>query len=444
MIQVYEYFISHHLSKAFESLFGSVTCLPGCFCMYRIRTPVKGTPVLITKGIIEDYSECIVDTLHKKNLLSLGEDRYLTTLMLKHFPQLKITFIRDAKCLTNAPETWAVLLSQRRRWINSTVHNLVELLFLNDLCGFMCFSMRFVVLIDLFSTMVQPAMIIYLFYLIFCIIFPEEDSVFPWVSLLMLAFTYGLQIIIFILRGAFQHIGWIVIYILAMPIFSMFIPLYSFWHFDDFSWGNTRRILGEKGKVKLVGDEENDELIEDIPTKLWSEYEKELNDALFEAERNGNSSDSNTYRNSLGPTEMMSTYESAYGGGMMQYGGSVIGAPTYAGSAYAGSAYGGGSVVNAPAYGYPMQGSSEVNASSEWLLSHNNRDSMAMTSEIDESFNISDEMIMAEVRRIINNSDLMCITKKKVREEVSEHFGVDLSSRRDYINHCIELALEER
>lgn len=43
MIQVYEYFISHHLAKAFESLFGSVTCLPGwyvyprhdhilCFC----------------------------------------------------------------------------------------------------------------------------------------------------------------------------------------------------------------------------------------------------------------------------------------------------------------------------------------------------------------------------------------------------------------------------
>lgn len=29
MIQVYEYYISHHLAKAFESLFGSVTCLPG-------------------------------------------------------------------------------------------------------------------------------------------------------------------------------------------------------------------------------------------------------------------------------------------------------------------------------------------------------------------------------------------------------------------------------
>ena len=34
-IQVFEYYISHHLGKAFESVFGGVTCLPGCFCMYR-------------------------------------------------------------------------------------------------------------------------------------------------------------------------------------------------------------------------------------------------------------------------------------------------------------------------------------------------------------------------------------------------------------------------
>lgn len=31
LIQVYEYFISHHQAKAFESVFGGVTCLPGCF-----------------------------------------------------------------------------------------------------------------------------------------------------------------------------------------------------------------------------------------------------------------------------------------------------------------------------------------------------------------------------------------------------------------------------
>ena len=36
--------------------------------------------------IIEEYAEPNVDTLHKKNLFSLGEDRFLTTLMMKHFP----------------------------------------------------------------------------------------------------------------------------------------------------------------------------------------------------------------------------------------------------------------------------------------------------------------------------------------------------------------------
>ena len=32
-IQVFEYHIAHHLAKAFESCFGGVTCLPGCFSM---------------------------------------------------------------------------------------------------------------------------------------------------------------------------------------------------------------------------------------------------------------------------------------------------------------------------------------------------------------------------------------------------------------------------
>ena len=73
------------MAKAFESLFGSVTCLPGCFTLYRLRTPDTHKPLFIGNQIIQDYSENRVDTLHMKNLLHLGEDRYLTTLLLKHF-----------------------------------------------------------------------------------------------------------------------------------------------------------------------------------------------------------------------------------------------------------------------------------------------------------------------------------------------------------------------
>lgn len=44
-----------------------------------------------------------------------------------------------------------------------------------------------------------------------------------------------LQVIIFLLKRQWQFIGWLVIYILAFPVYSFFLPLYSFWHFDDFS-----------------------------------------------------------------------------------------------------------------------------------------------------------------------------------------------------------------
>ena len=58
------------------------------FTMYRLRTADKGKPLIISDKIIKDYADCVVDTLHKKNLLSLGEDRYLTTLMTKYFPAM--------------------------------------------------------------------------------------------------------------------------------------------------------------------------------------------------------------------------------------------------------------------------------------------------------------------------------------------------------------------
>ncbi|KAH6899033.1 chitin synthase-domain-containing protein [Thelonectria olida] len=270
MIQVYEYFISHHLAKAFESLFGSVTCLPGCFTMYRLRTADKGKPLIISDDVIKEYSVCDVDTLHKKNLLSLGEDRYLTTLMTKYFPSMAFKFIPDAQCKTAAPESWSVLLSQRRRWINSTIHNLVELMQLKEMCGFCCFSMRFVVLIDLCGTIILPATCGYIGYLIYRI--ATKTGEFPIVSIAMLAGVYGLQALVFILKRQWQHIGWMIIYILAFPIYSFVLPVYSFWNQDNFSWGNTRIVIGEKGNKQVVAVDEEGFDPRSIPLQRWDDY----------------------------------------------------------------------------------------------------------------------------------------------------------------------------
>ncbi|KAJ1888425.1 Chitin synthase 4, partial [Coemansia sp. S17] len=272
MMQVYEYFISHHMAKAFESLFGSVTCLPGCFCMYRLRT-VDGKPLLLAKPVLEAYSELHVDTLHKKNLLSLGEDRYLTTLMMKHFPQYKLKFIQDAKCKTIAPEKWSVLMSQRRRWINSTIHNLAELMFLPNMCGFCFFSMRFVVFLDLFGTVTMPTTLIYFGYLIYIAVTGIADV--GYISLILIGAIYGLQAIIFLLRREWQHIGWMIIYLLAYPLWSFVLPIYSFWHMDDFSWGNTRVVVDD-GKRKIIVSDDKPFDPASIPQRRWMEYEKEL------------------------------------------------------------------------------------------------------------------------------------------------------------------------
>ncbi|RKF84106.1 Chitin synthase 8 [Golovinomyces cichoracearum] len=270
MIQVYEYFISHHLAKAFESLFGSVTCLPGCFSMYRLRTADKGKPLIISDAVINEYSDCVVDTLHKKNLLSLGEDRFLTTLMTKHFPYMSYKFIPDAYASTAAPETWSVLLSQRRRWINSTIHNLAELVWLEEMCGFCCFSMRFVVFIDLFGTLILPATCAYLGYLIYNV--AMDKGQFPLISIIMIAAVYGLQALIFILKRQWQHIGWMIIYMLAFPIYSFVLPVYSFWNQDNFTWGNTRIVIGEKGNKQVVAVEDEGFDPRSIPLQKWDDY----------------------------------------------------------------------------------------------------------------------------------------------------------------------------
>ncbi|KAI9485509.1 MAG: chitin synthase [Benjaminiella poitrasii] len=509
MIQVYEYYISHHLAKAFESLFGSVTCLPGCFCMYRIRTPIKNEPLIISPKIIHDYSDNHVDTLHKKNLLHLGEDRYLTTLMMKHFPQYKMKFTPHAQCKTVAPDRWKVLLSQRRRWINSTIHNLFEVILLPDLCGFCCFSMRFVVLIDLIGTLTLPVSVVYLVYLIYII--ASKTGPIPVLALGMLAGIYGLQALLFILKRQWQHIGWMIFYILAIPVFSFFLPIYSFWHFDDFSWGNTRVVVGDKKQKKIIvaDDEKFDEKM--IPLKKWSVYEQEL----WELGSTGTKETGNTYRshqtygNQSGMFDSRTQYAGSQAGDYDYYrdtnmsvydkqpqrgtrshspmgfgGGGLGGNGSVAGSDYGGlgtqefmmappmlqpamsvhslgpdyavtAASGVGSGRMTPMMSTtsfmmttPQQQSTMMNQS-EYELPM--RPMSQFSVPLSQAGNMmippgfpSDDEILSEIRNILQTANLMSITKKQVREQLSAFFGFDMTPKKEYINTSIEYILQGR
>lgn len=274
-IQVFEYYISHHQAKAFESVFGGVTCLPGCFCMYRIKAP-KGNdgywvPILANPDIVERYSDNEVDTLHKKNLLLLGEDRYLTCLMLKTFPKRKQVFVSKAACKTVVPHKFLVLLSQRRRWINSTVHNLMELVLVKDLCGTFCFSMQFVIFIELIGTLCLPAAITFTIYVIIYAIISHPT---PIMSLILLGIIFGLPgCLIVITVSSLKYVVYFFIYLIALPIWNFVLPTYAFWKFDDFSWGETRTVTGEKKNDHANVDGAFDS--SKILMKRWREWEQE-------------------------------------------------------------------------------------------------------------------------------------------------------------------------
>lgn len=246
MIQVFEYFISHHLNKSFESVFGGVSCLPGCFCLYRIKFKTAGDkyiPVLVNPDIVEEYSENSVQTLHEKNLLLLGEDRFLTTLLLRQFPKRRMIFLPQAICHTDVPESFAVLLSQRRRWINSTVHNLWELMKVKELCGVFCFSMQFVIVLDLIGTLLLPAAVILLGYFIAStILWGSFDPI--AVGMVIGAMALPGVVMIFA-TGNLPYLAWMAIYIIAIPIWNFLLPIYAFSKFDDFTWGETRKVVGD-------------------------------------------------------------------------------------------------------------------------------------------------------------------------------------------------------
>ena len=279
MIQVYEYFISHHLVKAFESVFGGVTCLPGCFSMYRIKTRKDAyndwVPILVKPEIVREYSQTEVHTLHQKNLLLLGEDRFLSTIMLRTFPRRKNIFLPQARCRTVAPDTFSVLLSQRRRWINSTIHNLMELVRVRNLCGTFCFSMQFVVFMDLVGTVVLPVAICLTAALIVNSIIKPPQSFEEAIPLMLLAAVLGLPAILILLATRkVIYVAWMLVYFLALPIWNFVLPVYSFWHFDDFSWGETRRVEGEV--VNKKGHDDKTAVFDgtSIPLRRWEDWER--------------------------------------------------------------------------------------------------------------------------------------------------------------------------
>ena len=282
---------------------------------------------------------------------------------------------------------------------------------MSQLCGFCCFSMRFVIFIDLLSTVVQPVTLAYIVYLL--VLVGTSSTIVPLTSFILLGAIYGLQAIIFILRRKWEMVGWLILYVLAIPVFTFGLPLYAFWHMDDFNWGNTRVVAGEKGKKVVISDEGKFDPAS-IPRKRWEEYQAELWDAQTSKEDTRSEVSGFSYATKPGMNAAVSEYH--YGQSRAN---STVGLPPY-------------DIKNAGNFSRmsfaPTDNRMSQFGGSQFFGNHGE------TEMVDMASMPSDDALLAEIREILRTADLMTVTKKGIKQELERRFNVPRESRRAYID----------
>lgn len=116
--QIFEYAIGHWLQKATEHVIGCVLCSPGCFSLFRGRA-------LMENSVMRKYTTESEEALHYVQY-DQGEDRWLCTLLLKQ--KFRVEYSAASDAYTHAPEGFNEFYNQRRRWVPSTMCNIMDLL----------------------------------------------------------------------------------------------------------------------------------------------------------------------------------------------------------------------------------------------------------------------------------------------------------------------------
>jgi cellulose synthase/poly-beta-1,6-N-acetylglucosamine synthase-like glycosyltransferase len=234
-VQYFEYFITHLLLKTFENVLYNVLVLSGCFTLLRLKDSNHNPTINL--NILKEYTKNGVDII-EKNLVELGEDRYLTNLIIIEYPQYRLGYLPEAHCYTNVPNTNKILIDQRRRWTNSLIAcSLFLLKCVKNQTFCKTIKMYILVLTELFIVFVLPIIIVMGF----------TSTV---VSLTVQGFSYGpfiitiiiilLNLIIAIIMLKLDMILPFFAFLLYLPIFSIYIPIYSICNLDNLKWGLTR------------------------------------------------------------------------------------------------------------------------------------------------------------------------------------------------------------
>ncbi|XP_060530267.1 chitin synthase chs-2-like [Cylas formicarius] len=116
--QIFEYAVGHWMQKATEHVIGCVLCSPGCFSLFRASA-------LMDHNVMARYTTKSEEARHYVQY-DQGEDRWLCTLLLQRGYRVEYSAASDA--YTHCPEGFNEFYNQRRRWMPSTMANIMDLL----------------------------------------------------------------------------------------------------------------------------------------------------------------------------------------------------------------------------------------------------------------------------------------------------------------------------
>lgn len=305
-------------------------------------------------------------------------------------------------------------------------------------------------MLDLISTILQPVVVIYLGYIVYLL--ASNSDIVPVTSLLLLAAIYGLQAVIFILRRRWEMVGYLIIYILAIPVYSFALPLHAFWNMDKFSWGSTRVAQGEGGKTVIISDEGRFDP-RSIPKRKWEEYQTEM--LVRHGSEDAQSQVSGATRQSMRTSMFVPTADQrGRFSRLMDQQNFYDNPPPRADRSPGRSPLGRESYVDDLNVTLPQRFGGDVLEMQEAPIQPAQRATTAMSQAVGHdrtgslTGNIpelpSDESLLVEIRRMLESADLMSVTKKDVKLYLERVFGVPLDVRREYINQCTEAVLSGR
>lgn len=234
--QVFEYWLTHAVLKAVESVCCSVFVLSGCFTIYRLKWP-NNRPALLHPLLLEDYAGSYEKTLHEHNLLSIGEDRYLSTLAIRYFgSDCRLRYFSAATCTTIVPHKLSVLLDQRRRWTNSLIHCHFAHLNVRPFEASLWTQIRmlFVLAAELFMVFILPLAL-------------PAGVALAVISVLLTPYAWAIlvafllyPVLLCILCLDWTYIPAYLPFFPMIAVFSIIIPIFSVWNQDNIKWGKTR------------------------------------------------------------------------------------------------------------------------------------------------------------------------------------------------------------